>query len=104
VLAAGAAASVEDLWATVDHGLYVPALSLQREADGDAFRHTGHGALLISNGELGPPAADMSLLVDPLAVLASVEALGAAVRELPLSGDGVAEVPALRAAAGCRVG
>ena len=101
-LGPGEAPDVPALCAPVEHGLYVPALSMSREADGDAFRHTTHGAVLIRHGEAATPVRDGALLIHPLAVLASVEALTAATRTIPLTQDGEAGVPALRAAGGCR--
>ena len=109
VLVGGGANGIEELCAPVGRGLYVPALSPGREADGDEFVHTMHGAVLIDGGSLGAPVRDADLRIEPLAVLASVEALSARSRTLPLrahapGGPGAAVVPALRAAAGCRRG
>lgn len=109
VLAGGGAGGLRELCEPVRRGVYVPALSGSREADGDGFRHTTHGAVLIDAGELAAPVLDSPVRIEPLAVLASVEALAARTRTLPLSphapgGIGAAVVPALRAAGGCRAG
>jgi hypothetical protein len=107
VLVGGGASGIGELCAPIRRGVYVPALSPGREADGDRFLHTAHSAVLIEDGALAAPVRDGELLVEPLAVLASVEALSARSRTLPLQahapgGPGAAVVPALRAAAGCR--
>jgi predicted Zn-dependent protease len=105
VLVGGGAAGVDELCAPVERGLYVPALSGGLEARDGGFVHTAHGAVLIERGERTHPLLDARLLVDPLAVLASVEALSARSRTLPLrghapGGPGAAVVPALRAGRG----
>ena len=107
VLSGGGASGIEALCAPVGRGLYVPALSPGREADGDAFRHTTHGAALIEQGEITAPTQDSEIVVDPLALLRSVEALSARTRTLPLpghapGGPGAAVVPSCRASAGRR--
>ena len=107
VLGGGDADGIGELCTPMANGLYVPALSAAREADGDTFRHTAHGAMLIEDGEPATPVRDCAVLVDPLAVLASVEALSRMTRSIPLvghapGGPGIALVPAVRAAAGCR--
>ena len=104
VLAIGDQGGIAELCAPVAHGLYIPALSAEREAQGDAFRHTTRAALLLRDGAAEAPLHDMSVLIDPLAVLAGVEALTRATRPVPLSQHGVADVPALRAGTGIRVG
>jgi PmbA protein len=109
VLVGGGADDVADLAASVEAGLYIPALSPGREADGDAFRHTTVGAVAIRGGELAAPVADVEVLVDPLAVLASVEALTGGQRLVALRADtpgglGAAVVPALRARDGVSPG
>lgn len=105
VLAGGRAESIDELAEPVAQGLYVPALSPAREADGGAFRHCTSGAAAIAAGAIAGPVADTPVLVDPLAVLTTVQALGRSQRLVLLPGHcpggaGAAVVPALRAGAG----
>ena len=100
VLVGGGAEDVRTLALPVQDGLYIPAIG--RDADGRAI---SRGAVRIRNGRLGRGVDDRPLELDPLAVLASVEALTGAQRLLPLTphcagGVGAAMVPALRASAG----
>ena len=102
MLVGGGAEDVHALALTVEDGLYIPAIG--RDADG---RATSIGAVRIRHGRLGRGIDDLPLELDPLAVLASVEALTAAQRLVPLrphcpGGLGAAMVPALRASAGVR--
>jgi PmbA protein len=108
VLVGGGADDVAALAAPVAAGLYVPALSPAREADGDTFRHTTIGAVAIRDGELAAPVADVEVVIDPLGVLATVEALTGRQRLVALRADtpgglGAAVVPALRARDGVRL-
>jgi predicted Zn-dependent protease len=105
VLVGGGAEGVAELCAPVDRGLYVPALAPASDVDRFVYRHATRAAVLVEQGELRAPVADGDLLIDPLAVLASVEALSARSRTLPIDADapggpGAAVVPALRAAGG----
>ena len=99
VLAAGDA---DDLVAGATVGVYIPALA--RDPHGRAVMR---GAIRIGDGRLQRGIADRHVDVDPLAVLASVEALSGRRRLLPLRGHcpggiGCALVPALRATSGVR--
>jgi alkanesulfonate monooxygenase SsuD/methylene tetrahydromethanopterin reductase-like flavin-dependent oxidoreductase (luciferase family) len=101
VLVGGGADDVAALAAQVGDGLYVPALGR------DDGRWTTRGAVRIRDGRLGRGVDDRPVELDPLAVLASAEALAAAQRLLPLTGHcpggiGAALVPPLRAGAGVR--
>jgi PmbA protein len=102
VLVGGGADDIAALAAPVADGLYVPALG--RDGEG---RPLARGAVRIRGGRLAGGVDDRPLEVDPLAVLAGVEALTAAQRLVPLAGHcpgglGAAMVPALRTAAGVR--
>jgi predicted Zn-dependent protease len=104
VLTAGRAEGIAALCAPVERGLYVPALTAAREADGDAFLHATEGALLIEGGEPTRPVVDTGLRIEPLAILAGLEELGRERRTLPLSANAphcqaCAVVPGLRAQA-----
>lgn len=89
VLVGGGAAGIDELAQPIDRGLYVPAF--------------GEPALQIRGGEIGGVAATPPLLeADPLAILASTQALTAAQWLVALRGHcpggaGAALVPALRA-------
>ena len=100
VLVGGGADDVDALAQDIQDGLYLP--SIGRDDEG---RAVSRGAVRIRNGRLGRGVADRPLELDPLGVLASVEALTAAQRLVPLTphcagGIGAAMVPALRATAG----
>lgn len=101
VLVGGGAEGVEELCAPVAHGLFVPALAHGRP-------HTTVGAARIDGGRIGAPVAPLAVEIDPLGVLAAVEALSARQRLVALRGHcpgglGAAVVPALRAHAGLRL-
>ena len=100
VLVGGGAADVAELAAGLGDGLLIGAL----EPDGYV-----PGARVIAGGELGPPAKDFRVELDPLEVLAATDALTSRQRLVP-SADwrsvrsiGAMVVPALRARAGIRV-
>lgn len=97
VLIGGSVADVAELCAGLPAGLFIPAL----ERTGDHL--TASGAAVVAGGAVTGPAGRLSVEVDPLAVLASVEALTSAQRLVAFSGDGGAVVPALRAGSGLRV-
>jgi predicted Zn-dependent protease len=101
-LAPGEAPGVDALIAALDLGLYVPALL---EGDHDAWLLDG--AWLIEAGSRSFPVNGIAEL-DPLSVLASVEALTATVTAVPTTDDsaltiGVTLAPALLATAGFAV-
>jgi predicted Zn-dependent protease len=105
VLVGGGAAGIDELCAPIARGLYVPALSAARHAEGDAYRHATAGAILVEAGAPAAAVRDTDVWVDPLAVLASVEALTSRSATIPMSGHapggiGAAVVPAIRCAAG----
>lgn len=104
VLSGGGAASLHELLAPVTDGLYVPALSPAREADGDAFRHVLATGRRIVDGRLGAPLQNTPVRIEPLTLLSAVEALTASSRAVPTADGRVAcVVPALRAAAGLAI-
>ena len=93
VLVGGGAADEDELMAPIDRGVYVP---------------TPARAFEIAGGRRGRPLAIRTLDLDPLAVLASTQALSARQRTIPSAGGaraiGATVAPALRATAGVRVG
>ena len=93
VLVGGGAADEDELMAPVQRGIYLPTLAR---------------AFAIAGGRRGRPLAFGGLDVDPLAVLASTQALSARQRTIPTAGGprtiGATVAPALRATAGVRVG
>lgn len=104
VLAGGGADGLEDLWAPVADGVYVPALA--RTPDGG---HETRGAVRLRDGVPAGGVSDRAVTLDPLAALASVEALGSRQRLVALPGHtpgglGAATVPALRCRDGIRPG
>ncbi len=92
VLVGGGAADAEELMAPVERGLYLPTLDRAFE---------------IEHGRRGRPVALGALEVDPVAVLASTQALSARQRTIPTAGEArtiaATVAPALRATAGVRV-
>ena len=93
VLVGGGAADEEELMAPIERGVYLP---------------TGSRAFEIAAGRRGRPLAIRTLEIDPVAVLASTQALSARQRTIPGTGGartiGATVAPALRATAGVRVG
>lgn len=103
VLAPGEAAGIAELAEGLDGGLYVPALA--RDEEGGLVTR---GAVRIAGGRLAAGVADVRVAIDPLAILASTEALTAERQLVPLRGHcpggaGAAVVPALRTARGLRI-
>ena len=96
VLAGGAVADVPGLCADLAAGLFIPAL--EREGSGLVTS----GAAVIAGGAIRGASGPLAVEVDPLAVLASVQALTSAQRLVAFAGDGGAVVPALRAGSGVR--
>jgi predicted Zn-dependent protease len=93
VLVGGGAADLAELAAPIEDGLLIGTLD-----DGGG----AHGVRVISGGALGPPAHDLAIRLDPLAILAATEALTARQRLVP-SADwrtarriGATVAPALR--------
>jgi predicted Zn-dependent protease len=98
VLVGGGVDDVAGLAAPIKHGLFVPALT-----PGRPFETIG--AARIEDGRLTGAVAPLAVELDPLAILASVEALTSRQRLVALrghcpGGPGAATVPALRAGAG----
>jgi predicted Zn-dependent protease len=89
VLVGGGAADLDELAAPLERGLLVGNL-----AGGEA-----QGVRLIADGRPGTPLPDRPVGIDPLAVLASVQALTSRQRTIA-AGDGATVAPGLRAAAG----
>ena len=104
VLVGGGAEGIDALCAPVGDGLHIPAI--ERGEDG---RHHARGAVRIRAGAPVGRVPDHPLHIDPLAVLAGVEALDARQRLVVLPGHapggaGAAVVPALRTRSGVRAG
>lgn len=89
VLVGGGAATVEELLAPIDLGLYLPSL--------------GRG-FLVCDGRRAEPLAPVAWAIDPVAVLAGTQALTARQRTIPTEGDartiGATVAPALRTRGG----
>lgn len=89
VLVGGGAASVEELMAPIERGVYLPSLAL---------------GFLVEGGRRGAAIDVRALALDPLAVLASVQALTSRQRTFAVGDSprtvGATVCPALRAAAG----
>lgn len=102
VLAGGDAATVAELCAGMGRGVFIPAL--ERTAGG----HATLGAAAVQAGRATGALARTAVEVDPIAVLAGVQALTAAQRLVALppgcpGGSASAVVPALRAGTGLRL-
>jgi hypothetical protein len=86
--------TLEALAAPLEHGLLIGTLS----TDG----HAG-GVRLIRDGRLAEPVLSPAVGIDPLALLAQVQALSASQRTVPAPGGGATVAPAVRAGGGLRV-
>jgi predicted Zn-dependent protease len=90
VLVGGGAADVDELAAPLERGVLIGSLG-QGEAQ---------GVRLIVDGRTGTPLPDRTVDIDPLAVLASVQALTSRQRTIAAGRDGATVAPGLRATAG----
>lgn len=102
VLVGGGAEGIDALCAPVGDGLHIPAIE-----PGEDGRPRARGAVRIRAGVPAARVPDHPLDIDPLAVLAGVEALDARQRLVALPGHapggaGAAVVPALRSRSGVR--
>ena len=110
VLVGGGAADLAELAAPVDHGLLIPALSLHGGwMAGRRGSAMAEGVRVIRGGEPAEPAPNLTVLFEPLELLARVQALSARQRTVPpplqrSARTAAATVaPALRAAGGLHV-
>ena len=110
VLVGGGAADLAELAAPVEHGLLIPALSLHGGwMAGQRGSAMAEGVRVIRGGELAEPAPNLTVLFEPLELLAGVQALTARQRTVPPPLQRSARTasatvaPALRAAGGLHV-
>jgi predicted Zn-dependent protease len=94
VLVGGGVETLEALAAPLEHGLLIATLS----PDGRAG-----GVRMIRDGSLAEPVRPRAVGIDPLALLAHVQALTGSQRTVPAPGGGATVAPGLRAGAGLRV-
>ena len=84
VLVGGGAADISELAAPVEHGLFIPVLSLH---GGWVVGHRGsamaEGVRVIREGEPAEPAANFTVLFEPFELLARVQALTSRQRTIP---------------------
>jgi predicted Zn-dependent protease len=84
VLVGGGAAGLEELAAPIDHGLLIPSLSLHGAwVLGRRGAAMAEGVRLIRGGEPAEPVANLTVLFEPLELLAGVQALTARQRTVP---------------------
>jgi predicted Zn-dependent protease len=84
VLVGGGAGDLAELAAPLDHGLYIPALSLHGSwVLGRRGSALAEGVRLIRAGALAEPAANLSVVFEPFELLNRTEALTARQRTIP---------------------
>jgi predicted Zn-dependent protease len=84
VLGGGAAADLTELAAPLDHGLYIPALSLYGSwVLGRRGAALAEGVRVIRAGALAEPVANLTVVFEPFELLARTEALTARQRTIP---------------------
>jgi predicted Zn-dependent protease len=84
VLVGGGAASISELAAPVERGLFIPALSLHGAwVVGRRGAALAEGVRLIRDGEPGAAAPNLAVLFEPLELLGAVQALSARQRTIP---------------------
>lgn len=110
VLVGGGAADLAELAAPVDHGLLIPALSLHGGwMAGRRGSAMAEGVRVIRGGEPAEPAPNLTVMFEPLELLACVQALTARQRTIPPPLQRSARTasatvsPAFRAAGGLHV-
>jgi PmbA protein len=110
VLTGGGADGITELAAPVEHGLFIPALSLHGAwVLGRPGTALAEGVRLIRSGEPAEPAPNLTVLFEPLELLARVQALTGRQRTIPPPVQRSARTasaivaPALRAAGGLHV-
>ena len=110
VLVGGGADGISELAAPVELGLFVPSLSLHGAwVLGRPGAALAEGVRIIRGGEPAEPAPNLTVLFEPLELLARVQALTGRQRTIPLPAPRSARTasatvaPALRAAGGVHV-
>jgi PmbA protein len=110
VLAGGGADGISELAAPVELGLFIPSLSLHGAwVLGRPGTALAEGVRIIRGGEPAEPAPNLTVLFEPLELLARVQALTGRQRTIPLPAPRSARTasatvaPALRAAGGVHV-
>ena len=89
VLAGGGADGISELAAPVEHGLFIPSLSLHGAwVLGRPGTALAEGVRLIRGGEAAEPAPNLTVLFEPLELLARVQALTGRQRTIPLPAPG----------------
>jgi len=84
VLVGGEAGNISELAAPVARGLFIPALSPHGAwLAGRRGAALAEGVRLIHDGEPAQPAPNLTVLFEPLELLASVQALSARQRTIP---------------------
>ena len=84
VLVGGGAADVSELAASVERGLFIPALSLHGAwVVGRRGSALAEGVRTIRDGAPGEPVGNLTVLFEPLELLARVQALSARQRTIP---------------------
>jgi predicted Zn-dependent protease len=84
VLVGGAAADLAELTAPVELGLFVPALSVHGAwVVGQRGSALAEGVSVIRGGEIAEPAPNLTVLFEPLELLAAAQALTARQRTIP---------------------
>jgi predicted Zn-dependent protease len=110
VLVGGGAAGISELAAPVEQGLFIPSLSLHGAwVLGRPGSALAEGVRLIRGGEPAEPAPNLTVLFEPLELLARVQALTGRQRTIPppvvrsARTASATVAPALRAAGGLHV-
>jgi PmbA protein len=110
VLVGGGAAGISELAAPVEQGLFIPSLSLHGAwVLGRPGSALAEGVRVIRGGEPAEPAPNLTVLFEPLELLAHVQALSGRQRTIPppvvrsARTASAAVAPALRAAGGLHV-
>jgi len=84
VLVGGGAADLSELAAPVERGLFIPALSLHGAwVAGRRGAALAEGVRLIRDGESAAPAANLTVVFEPLELLGRVQALSVRQRTIP---------------------
>jgi predicted Zn-dependent protease len=84
VLVGGGAADVSELAAPVEHGLFIPALSLHGGwVIGRRGSALAEGVRLIRGGEPAEPVANLTVLFEPFELLSRMQALSGRQRTIP---------------------
>jgi len=105
VLVGGGAADMAELAAPVELGLLIPALSVHGAwVLGQRGSALAEGVSVIRNGELAEPAPNLTVLFEPLELLAAAQALTARQRTVPPPVQRSARTASATVAPGARFG